>query len=378
MGVANLEISIKKTCHWILPKRLDYFFAHGKEKIAITFYGGEPLLRFELLKEVIGYSNELNKQYGKEISFGFTTNMTLMTESMAEYFASIPKINIMGSLDGPVEIHNEYRKKTDGTGSFADAYRGLKILSKAYKEHGKDHLSLNVVYAPPYTYEKLEQINAFFKSLDFLPVKTTINISYPTNGSVDNRHWIDMLKNNPKYHRATIDQIDPLGNWQRSKVMEGIFIENKGSIEASGLGMSLIKINDRYIGDMPSEQYPLNGCCVPGCRRLYVNTNGDFLPCERIGTCPNIGNVDTGISYERVKKYYVDEYCEKSIKKCSNCWAIRLCSMCYAGRYNDDGFENIGNCDGTRREIEKNLIFYHQLLESNPEKMDFLRDTYLV
>ena len=52
--------------------------------------------------------------------------------------------------------------------------------------------------------------------------------------------------------------------------------------------------------------------------------------------------------------------------------------MCYAGRYNDDGFENIGNCDGTRREIEKNLIFYHQLLESNPEKMDFLRDTYLV
>ena len=148
-----------------------------------------------------------------------------------------------------------------------------------------------------------------------MPVKTTINISYPTNGSVDNRHWIDMLKNNPKYHRATIDQIDPLGNWQRSKVMEGIFIENKGSIEASGLGMSLIKINDRYIGDMPSEQYPLNGCCVPGCRRLYVNTNGDFLPCERIGTCPNIGNVDTGISYERVKKYYVDEYCEKSIKK---------------------------------------------------------------
>ena len=77
-------------------------------------------------------------------------------------------------------------------------------------------------------------------------------------------------------------------------------------------------------------------------------------------------------------KSEIKEYCEKSIKKCSNCWAIRLCSMCYAGRYNDDGFENIGNCDGTRREIEKNLIFYHQLLESNPEKMDFLRDTYLV
>ncbi len=63
--------------------------------------------------------------------------MTLMTEEMAQYFANIPKLNIMGSLDGPNEIQNEYRKKVDGTGSFIDAFNGLKILCEAYKKKGK-------------------------------------------------------------------------------------------------------------------------------------------------------------------------------------------------------------------------------------------------
>lgn len=359
-------------------KAIDYFFAHGKDKISITFYGGEPLIRYELLKQIIEYSNKMNTTYNKKISFGFTTNMTLLTDSMAEYFASIPNLNIMGSLDGSKDIHDEYRKKVDGSGSFSEAFNGLKILCKAYKEHNKNSLSLNVVYAPPYTYEKLNEINSFFKELDFLPEDTTINISYPTSGSVDNRHWINRLKSNPKYHRSTIDQIDPLGNWQRNKIVEGALIENKHSIETSGMGLSLLRINDRYINDTPTDQYPLNGCCVPGSRRLYVNTSGQFLPCERIGTCPNIGDVDTGISYDLVKKFYIDEYCEKSIAKCSNCWAIRLCSMCYAGRYNEKGFENNTDCDGTRREIEKNLILYHFLLESHADKLDYLKDTSLI
>ncbi len=376
--VHNREFNKEDMTFETAKKAVDYFFAHGKDKISITFYGGEPLIRYELLKKVIDYSIKINESYKKEISFGFTTNMTLMTEEMAQYFANIPKLNIMGSLDGPNEIQNEYRKKVDGTGSFIDAFNGLKILCEAYKKKGKKSLSLNVVYAPPYTYEKLDEINSFFKGLDFLPEDTIINISYPTSGSVDNRHWINRLKSNPKYHRSTIDQIDPLGNWQRNKVIEGAAIENKHSIETSGMGLSLLRINDRYINDEPTGQYPLNGCCVPGSRRLYVNTNGEFLPCERIGTCPSIGNVDIGISYERVKKYYVDDYCEKSLKKCSTCWAIRLCSMCYAGRYNEEGFENNTDCAGTRREIEKNLVLYHFLLESYADKLDYLKDTSLI
>jgi uncharacterized protein len=376
--VHNREFNKEDMTLETAKKAVDYFFAHGKDKISITFYGGEPLVRYELLTQVIEYCNEINMAYNKKLSFGFTTNMTLMTEAMAEYFAGVPNLNIMGSLDGPIDIQDEYRKKINGTGSFNETFNGLKNLCAAYKKYNRKGLSLNVVFAPPYTYGKLDEINSFFKELDFLPDDTNINISYPTSGSVDNRHWINRLKSNPKYHRATVDQIDPLGNWQRNKVIEGAPIENKRSIETSGMGLSLLRINDRYINDTPTDQYPLNGCCVPGSRRLYVNTSGSFLPCERIGTCPDIGNVASGISYNKVKKFYVDEYCEKSIVRCANCWAIRLCSMCYAGRYNEKGFEDSTDCDGTRREIEKNLVLYHFLLESHADKLDYLKDTALI
>ncbi len=358
----------------IAKRAVDYFFDHSADKMAVTFYGGEPLLKFELLKWVIEYSQEKNKEFNKEMSFSLTTNLTLMTEEIAEYLSNVSGLSILCSLDGPKDIHNSNRKYINGNGCFEEAINGLKMLCEAYKNNSNSIISVNAVFAPPYTYDKVNAIDKFFSELDFIPDNMNVNITYPTSGSVDNKEWVSKMKNNPKYHLNSYDLIDTLWKWVKIKNLEKI--DKKANYSLSiGLEQTLTKINDRYISDEPNDLYGMNGCCVPGSRRLYVNTKGEYTPCERIGICPNIGNVNTGVNIDAVKKYYVDDYVDKSIKKCSNCWAIRLCGVCYTGRYDKEGFnESKGNCDGVRREIARNLAYYHELLETDKSKLDFIKD----
>lgn len=360
-------------------KAVDYFFDHSRKDMAITFYGGEPLLRFELLKNVIEYSLEKNKKFNKELSFNFTTNMTMVTKEIAEYLAEVPGLSIVVSMDGPEIIHNSYRKFANGVGSFSAAFKGLKMLCEAFNKSSNDiPITINVVFAPPYTYEKLDEIDEFFNSLEFLPKDTSITTSYPVDGSIENEDkYLLKLAQNPKYRNSKFQEINPLWEWQTKKISKEDKIDPK-SFEGSGMDQILRLISNRRITDKPNDLYGLNACCVPGARRLYVQTNGKFSPCERIGTCPDIGSIEEGINFDKIKKYYLDDYDKKSIDGCSNCWAIRLCGLCYAGRYTEEGlkFEE-SQCVGMRKVAERYLSYYHELLENDKDKLKIVEETEL-
>ena len=115
-------------------KAIDYVFAHrDPEHLAITFYGGEPLLNFSVMKQCIDYC--LDRYESDNLSFSFTTNLTLMTEEIAEYLAKVPRMSILVSIDGPEEIHNAARVYRQRKGSFQDAFSGLEILSNAINKY---------------------------------------------------------------------------------------------------------------------------------------------------------------------------------------------------------------------------------------------------
>ena len=352
---------------------------HARKDAAVTFYGGEPLLRFALLKRVIEYSKERGKELGKNITFSLTTNMTLVTEEIAEYLGSIPELHLLCSMDGPQTVHNSCRVYKNGNGSFDDAFRGLKLLSTAFKKYGKK-LRINAVFTPEYSFEKLDSIEGFFNDLSFLPPETSIDITYPSEGSLNSDLELRKLENNPKYLDCDTGDINPLWKWKKLKLREETDLEtNEASLVKSGLDQTLSLIDQRFVAQKPNKVYPLNACCVPGERRLYVDTQGVFYPCERIGSCPPIGNIDTGLNLNSIKKYYVDEFIEKSIPKCSSCWAIRLCTLCYANRYTAEGFKpNEKACCGTRLMIQKKLSLYHELLETRQKDMEFLKDVEIV
>lgn len=87
---------------------VDYLYGHSmsSEDIYISFYGGEPLLMFRLIKEVVEY---VKREYcQRTVHFNLTTNGTLFTPEIVQYFIK-NNIQIMFSLDGPKEVHDKNR-----------------------------------------------------------------------------------------------------------------------------------------------------------------------------------------------------------------------------------------------------------------------------
>lgn len=124
---------------------IDYANAHGdvEKGIAVTFYGGEPLVNFDLLKYCIDYSTKTITNKG--LSFSMTTNATLMTKEIAQFLASVDGLSVLCSIDGPEAIHNSYRKYINGEGTFKEAIRGLKYLVEAFGERARSQLSISMV-----------------------------------------------------------------------------------------------------------------------------------------------------------------------------------------------------------------------------------------
>jgi len=124
---------------WNVAKAaVDYALAHSKRKIAITFYGGEPLLNFELLKQIVEYT--LKNKDNKECTFSMTTNLTLLSKEIALYLLTIPQFSVVGSIDGNKEVHNQNRVYKNGKGSYNAAILGLKNIVEAFGERAKEKL----------------------------------------------------------------------------------------------------------------------------------------------------------------------------------------------------------------------------------------------
>ena len=133
---------------------------------------------------------------------------------MAEFFASVKNFFIVASIDGPENVHNAYRKYSNGKGSFQDAIRGLRDVVDAYGDKVTSSLSLSMVFGPPYTYEKIVSIQKFFWELDWLPKEVEKVIFYPEEGSVDDMiDQADAIDADNK--DKTLGYVNPLFYWTK-------------------------------------------------------------------------------------------------------------------------------------------------------------------
>lgn len=345
-------------------KAIDYVYNHSeKERLAITFYGGEPLLNFKVMKQCIDYCLANIKH--PNLYFSFTTNLTLMTEEIANYVAQIPNMSILLSLDGPEEIHNRARVKRDGKGSFRDAFNGLKLLANAVNKYKMTTIMFNAVLMPPYTVEHFDLINKFFEGLDFLPDGTEVQATYPAAGSIPGSYFREL----EKCGEINLEETTWV-DWAKNKANDNLDFSKMQNLYACLLRAGLTRIHNRPLYEKPMGFSHYNGCCIPGRRRLYVCTDGSYKVCERVGNAPPIGHVDTGIDTEIVKQYYLVDYEKKSIPDCSHCWAINLCDICYAQCYDEKGLNLTRKkklCASVRDRYLQWLCDYYELLESHPE-----------
>jgi uncharacterized protein len=344
-------------------KAIDFLKDHSSksESVAVGFYGGEPLLQFDLLKKCVTYAKELIDI--KKLSFNLTTNATLMTPEIAEYLLD-NDFSILASIDGPKEVNDRFRIDKNGNGSFEMTMNGLRILAEKRQKIKKGQISINAVYTPPYSEEKLNAVGNFFKELKWLP-EINVTTVYPSEGTIP----ANLVPENG------LNEDKGMAQWATEKY--GVDFDKSEAMVKGIIGKQFARLMKREVYTEPLDDYSLNGCCVPGQRKSFIDVDGNIFICEKItDNAPRIGHVAVGFDLDTIKKIYIDDYAEKSLVDCAGCWGLRLCDICYYSAYNAIGEPDMEKkrkfCDYNLQSMLEVMRHFISLLAKNPGRLDFL------
>jgi uncharacterized protein len=338
-------------------KAIDFFYSHiVKESRDVdrffSFYGGEPLLRFGLIKKCIEYLRYKNRQAGLNSHFiSVSTNGYLINEEMIDFFIK-ERIRVQISLDGPRRQHDENRKLACEKGTFNKV---IKSLAPYYEKY----VQFNCTISPN---ANLLELNDYFSN------EPLVAANVKTFRFVDNRNtsYFEGIKENEfqEEERRYLFRwfIENLMNWKEDK----FFILNKQFED------DLIHIHKRSIFCGPQERVALYGPCLPGLRKLYVSADGKFHICEKINDKFPIGDVDNGFDFNRINRILMSFYKLANDSNCLDCWAMHFCGLCYAVVAADGEFRldnRSGYCRERREFLLRNLVLYATIMEKNPKPL---------
>lgn len=342
----------------VAMKAVDWYLHFAKDEFHFAFYGGEPLLEINSIKKIVHY---VKKSIGNKASFSMTTNAIGLDDEIILFFSD-NNFRISISMDGPIEIHDRYRVNHAGRGSFRKVWGVILKLYNNHYEYYLNNVSFNMVLAPPYD---LHSIHRFIRSNGHLFKNSKIMIS--------------TLNNQPSNLMEKLNvRVDPAEDYRRQKedmsyLYKSVIIgEDQSDSFFDGLfSRSLVLLHKRPGGRLVSN-VPSHGQCIPGDRKCFVDTDGQFYMCERVQTKP-IGSVNEGINKAKVVKF-LKQYSEFLEDRCYGCWAIRLCSKCFndireGDRFSERRFEI--HCRAMKRNIFKTLTLYCAIRESNENAFEW-------
>ncbi|MCP4217015.1 MAG: radical SAM protein [bacterium] len=294
-------------------KAIDFFLnfidnplrSRKDNNIFIGFYGGEPLLRFDLIKKMIERAEKLSrkKNLSKKFHIGFrlTTNGYLLHGEIVDYLKE-KNVTLDISLDGPSSEHDKFRKGKNGENTWATVMANIEALYNKYPECYDKKVNFLATIHPLHDTQRIED---FFKSNDRLFGKDRI--------------------------RATPVNLNNLRPSVKAKVDKKLKAHPKQSLNEL-LYSTLINesIHEKYKLKNLDRQKKFTGGCFPGGERILVDTEGNFHMCERVPDCFPIGNVDTGFDFEKIRRL-LEKYNNEVIRcRCWECDVWFLCDICFA------------------------------------------------
>lgn len=283
-------------------------------KFAISFYGGEPLLNIELIKQIVEYAKTLNFK-GRRLCFSMTTNAVHLANNMN--FLKENDFHILVSLDG-ARKHNRYRIYPNLQETFDDVISNLKKVQKKYPDWFKT-LRFNSVYT---NLSDVKEIVGFFRST-FNKVPTFSPLHPTTLGAPGSKTINGMLKRFviPEYMEEDMDLISKN---PRVKLIYDLILRSSFNFF----------VTENEILNMDDESSILpTGTCIPFSKRLFVDHNGGIHPCEKVCRDEPLGYVDAHVClpFEKIANDH-NKLLQKMRSLCEKCYKQKICTRCLKER----------------------------------------------
>lgn len=164
-------------------KAIDHAFkstvVHKDKTLWIDFVGGEPLLDFDMICDLVEYINHKNEESGYKLLFSFTTNATIFNPDILDFLIQ-NGFSIKVSIDGDKRINDTNRVDCAGNGSYDKILSNLHYLKEFERRTGRYVQVTNVITGNNYKeyYDTLVYLN---RSLGFKIIDTAIDVGYPWN-----------------------------------------------------------------------------------------------------------------------------------------------------------------------------------------------------
>ena len=300
-GVMSFEVG---------KRALDFLIENSgsRHNLEVDFFGGEPLLNFDVVKQLVAYARSIEKQHNKNFRFTLTTNGMLIDDDVID-FANRECSNVVLSLDGRKEIHDRFRVDFAGNGSFDRIVPKFQKLVEA-REGKNYYMRGTFTHANPDFLEDIKvMLDLGFDELSMEPV-----VCAPGDPAELTDADMEIVK----------EQYEKLAELMLERRREGRpFTFYHYMIDLKG-GPCIYK---RISG------------CGSGTEYMAVTPWGELYPCHQfVGDEKyKLGDVWNGVKNTEIQQEFAD--CNVYAReKCRDCWARLYCSGgCAANAYHATG-----------------------------------------
>jgi uncharacterized protein len=286
--------------------------SRNAKRLGISFIGGEAMLRFGLLRDVVEYAKREASIGGKSIGFSMTTNGTLLEKTHLRYFRS-SGLRYLLSLDGGPEENDRHRKSVGGTSQYAAIAAKMRMLKRHQPWQGA-----RVTVAP-------ETAARLGRSIRHLHRELAINQFII--GFASGVRWSDGQI--AAYSRGLMEAFE-------------FYLEECTAERHRRLRIDLLEAGRLGTADMDGQSSVWG--CGAGSGRMAVDTDGSLHGCARLAFAAreqkkllSIGDVDTGFSKPENRRKLLNHSVDARVR-CRDCVMAGRCNGgCYAANLSDTG-----------------------------------------
>lgn len=292
---------------------LDFLVAHSgtRRNLEVDFFGGEPLINFDVVKRLVAYARSIEKEHDKNFRFTLTTNGMLIDDDVIE-FANKEMSNVVLSLDGRKEVHDRFRVDYAGNGSYDKIVPLFQKLVKARDNKNYYMRGTFTHHNPDFLNDIKAMLDLGFTELSMEPV-----VCAPDDPS------------------ALTEEDLPIVLKQYEDLAE-LLIEHRKQGKPFTFYHYMIDLKGG-----PCIYKRVSGC-GSGTEYMAVTPWGDLYPCHQfVGEEKfKLGNVYDGVTATNVQNEFASTNVY-SRPECRDCWAKLYCSGgCAANAYHATGSVN--------------------------------------